>query len=231
MVMWLGDAAQKYFRRWVGPSEPVPVFCNTRCTDDASISFPICFDAEFGHHFDMALTTYHERHLAMQGWDGGDWRNKINKLFFSSGHSVDASELGHRRELFAFRNKSHFDLRHEYLPVNASSQYRYLVYAHGNPGWSRRIRELTYMRATVLYEISSCNEYFTDMYTPNGHCLPVAANFSDIGQKLEHAINNTAASERMVYAWMQRGHQILSLTCTLDYIELLLREYSRLLDF
>lgn len=117
--------------------------------------------------------------------------------------------------------------------MDTMSEFRYNVYAYGHCGWSRRIKELAMLRTVVLVEDSICREYVHGLFEPNVDHLPVREDFSDLVEKMEVAtpVENAGDSNAMANLWAARGQEMLSLTSTLDYVELLLRELAKLQRF
>ena len=213
-------------------TEPVPLFSSVDCEKQSmrsgpAVPFPIIVQDMFGFFNGRAsLALYEQLFENLQLFGTRPWNEKQSKLFFSA-----SNDRGFRTVLFelAKQNQTIYDIFHQNIPLAKNTDYRYLVYAHGNAGWSRRLRELLFMNATVFVEESKqCTEYFFDLLQPNVHYVPVAEDFSDLDNKFKHMLEHPDESERMASAWGRLGSQIFSLECTLSYIEALLRGYALL---
>ena len=224
MLFNLADNAQGHAGyQW---DDPAPLMCNTKC-DDASVSFPMTWHDQFGLDVtgEMALSLYKQRYELIKSWGNITWISKNDRMFFSS--NENAEHRGYREVLYTLKSP-HIEVVEETVPLQHYGRFRYLVYAYGHCGWSRRLHELALMNATILMEKSDCNEYVLDAFVPGVHYVPVAEDFSDIEERLDGMMADPIESERMAAAWVQRGTDGMSLHCTLDYIELLLREYAEL---
>ena len=111
------------------------------------------------------------------------------------------------------------------------AQFKYNVYAYGHCGWSRRIHELAMMNTGVLMEESPCNEYLHGVFVPGKHYLPVNGDFSNLHDVVQKAKHDGVDVEAMAREWSRVGRESLTLACTLDYVEALLRGIAKLQRF
>jgi hypothetical protein len=176
----------------------------------------------------MDLATYRTRYQQLKDWGGGPWDEKVNKMFFSAG--AGAATRGNRSHIFEI-NSTYSAAEARGFPLKEYGRYRYLVYAYGHCGWSRRLHELVFFSSVVLMEDSLCREYMHYAFEPSVHFIPVAEDFSDLEVKLLAAVEDEAGSREMAKKWMEIGPDSLSLSCTLDYIDQLLRAYAKRQDF
>ncbi|EGD79727.1 hypothetical protein PTSG_10711 [Salpingoeca rosetta] len=202
-----------------------PLLCNAKCDGDASISFPIMFNAAFGTGTgEMSLALYRHKYSELVAMGRpGEWHAKIPKMFFSS-----TNTRGHRAAIFDSEHPGVVALP-EVVPISLYGDFQYLIYAFGHSGWSQRLRELAFMDAVLLLEESQCREYYHDVFTPHVDYIPVAEDLSNLDDALERAMSGH--DRRMAQRWRAKGYEVLSLPCVLDYVEGLLREYARLQRF
>jgi hypothetical protein len=173
----------------------------------------------------MMLAQYYHKYDSLAAMRHKNWQSKQHQLLFSA--NPNASHRGKRDELFKLKSQ-YARIVVETLPMYEYSNYRYLVYAYGNCGWSRRMHELIPLNATMLVQDSECHEYYTSFFQPYKHYIPVAEDFSDVKEKLEAIAQDPVESERMASEWVAIGHDLLDLTCVLDYLETMLRGYAQL---
>ena len=229
LVLYANDGA---FPRSVS-HVPLPMLGSVKCAYDrrhnASVSFPMLVQDHFGlTDGRTTLSLYHHLHDIQRAMGSHPWYLKVNRLFFSA--KPQASSRGHRDRIFALRNSTtRYAIYDTNTPLKANGRFRYLVYAQGNMGWSRRLRELALMNATVFVQTSSrCTEYYLDLFTPGQHYVPVAEDFSDLDDQLVNMMHHPEMAETMASAWAALGQEALTLACTLDYVESLLRQYATL---
>lgn len=209
-----------------------PVLGNVKC-NDASVSFPLTLSDQFGwgapNYGAMSLSRYNERYTEATAWGGGKtFGEKVPKAYFSA--SGGAVKRGNRAKLFKQESPHlHPDVTAHTMDYMAGFQYN--VYAYGNCGWSRRIHELAMMETVVLMEFSPCREYMHGLFEEGVDHIPVEDDFSDVIPALEKGLASPKEAEAMAARWVQQGRAMLSLECTLDYVEKLLREYARLQSF
>ena len=215
-----------------GDVQPAPLFASVTCDKmtwqpGAAVPFPIIVQDTFGFWDGRSsLSLYEQLFERLQKSGTRPWDSKEGKMFFSG-----SNNRGFRSALLELgrTNKTIYNIYNHKMPLAESDKYKYLVYAHGNFGWSRRLRELLFMNATVFVEESKeCTEYFFDLLQPNVHYVPVAEDFSDLDRKFKDMLEHAGEAERMASAWSRLGSQIFSLECTLSYIDTLLRGYAAL---
>jgi hypothetical protein len=212
-----------------------PIFGNVKC-NDASVSFPLTLHDMFGEgNGEMGLGMYARLYARSLDWSGdASWKELNKKAFFSAG--AGAQFRGNRTQLQNI-SEAHPELLNTSrggVKMNVMAEYQYNVYAYGHCGWSRRIRELAMLRTVVLVEESVCREYVHGLFQPGIDHIPVKEDFSDVVEQLQRVTDGPQSEtkmEAMANAWGSRGQEMLSLGCTLDYVELLLRELAKLQQF
>ena len=220
------------FPRYRG-GQYLPMFGSVKCPYDArhneSVSFPMIIQDQFGFvDGRTSLSVYQQLYERLADIGRAPWNRKIRKLFFSA--KRDAQRRGNRDNIYALQRQPLYAIYNASMPLEQNGRFKYLVYAHGNLGWSRRLRELAFMNATVLApSTSQCQEYFLDRLQPGVHFEPVADDYADLQARLAALLLDDTRAERMADAWVRQGLEIFTLTCTLDYVEALLREYAALL--
>lgn len=161
------------------------------------------------------------------------WDKKKKTAFWSAGSRGGPKKpksRGFRSNLYAIKseliNISDADTR-----LEEYAQYQFQIYAYGRCGWSRRLRELTYMQAVVFMETSNCTEYFTSFFRPGVDYVPVAEDFSDLNEKIKQISLDPQLALSISQNWLARGENIFSLSCLLGYIDALIRQYAKLQTF
>lgn len=209
-----------------------PLFSNVKCKQDASISFPMGFHDQFGAFYgDMSLTMYDKKFNVLKDqYRPPAWKEKESKILFTSGKSPGAGLRGHRIELSEITSPL-LKVEDRDVPLEEYAKHRYQVYAYGRCGWSRRIRELSFMKAVVFAEASPCREYFYDALRPGIDFVPVAENFSNLAEELARVHEHPTKAEDMANQWIERASDFFALPCVLDYVWELLNGYARLQRF
>ena len=151
------------------------------------------------------------------------------ELFVCAG----ANLRGNRSKLpkIAKKHPESLEVSSNATDLNHMARYRMNVYAYGHCGWSRRIHELCMMKTAVLMEDSPCREYMHWIFKPGKHYLPVAADFSDLHEVVQKAHKDGLDIEGMARKWSELGRESLTLACTLDYVDALLRKLAALQRF
>lgn len=206
-----------------------PLLSNIKCAGDASVSFPFTFHDQFGEGTGaMGLEIWDARSKQLSDWGDGPWDGKNNSLFFSAGYG--AAVRGNRSHLFD-TGSAYVTALDKGRPLSEYGKYRYLVYAYGHCGWSRRLHELAFMDTVVFMEDSTCREFMHYAFDEDTDFIAVREDFSDLRVKLEALIKTPDKARAMAARWVSKGRAAMSLTCTLDYIETLVRRYARLQRF
>ena len=211
---------------------PGPALGNIKCTG-ASVSFPLTIHDQFGFGTGrMSLERYHERFNEAKGWEEGEsataWADKAPQSIFSGPRG--SGQRGNRSKIFKLKSEF-LNTSTSPMKVEEFTGFRSNVYAYGHCGWSRRIHELVMMKTVVMMEHSICREYMHGVFEPGKDHIAVAEDFSDLPAKLETLFTSADQGKAMAERWYRRGLDIMSLPCTLDYVEAILREYARLQRF
>lgn len=235
LVLQPGDGSQSTVTRPYQWENPGPLFGSVKCGSDASVAVPMSLHDQFGSYGSgaMSLKMYARSTQRLSDWDEVDWGDKTAQLFFSAGSHPGkkaAYKRGFREKLFDIKSPL-FKTIYEEVEMTESSKYRYLVYAYGRCGWSRRVHELAFFHAAVFMEASNCTEFFMPKFEPMVDHVPVKEDFSDLQDKVEALHKQPEDARRLADAWRTKGKQIFSIECILDYIELLLNEYAKLQTF
>ena len=206
-----------------------PLLSNVKCNQDASVSFPQTLHDQFGMGDGrMSINMYQHRYQLLYITGNGTWLGKDAHCFFSAG--AGATTRGNRSHLFNTDSPYMKTVDHA-VPISEYGQYRYLVYAYGHCGWSRRLHELAFMRAGILMEKSACREYVHHIFDPVNEYISVEEDFSDVRSWLQKLAANEEQSRRMAEQWHLRGTASFTLQCTLSYVDQLLRRYAALQRF
>jgi hypothetical protein len=187
-------------------ADPLPLFCNAKCSGDASISFPIMFNAQFGGAAgEMSLPLYYHKYNALLAADSKQsWEDKKPKLFFTS-----TNTRGNRAAIFKATSPAILALP-RVVPMSDYTQYQYLLYAYGHNGWSQRLRELCLMKAVVVMEESRCHEYYQDVLQPGVDHVTVQEDFANLDTVADEIVHSHTAN-KMASAWLKRGKEVSSI--------------------
>jgi hypothetical protein len=208
-----------------------PLMCNVKCANatwtDTSISFPLYYHTLYGlPDGQMSLQMYKDKFAALeQIGTATSWDEKKNKLFFSA-----TNARGHREKMFEIKSPM-LEAVTRKVPLKTYGEYKYNAYTYGHSGWSARLRELMFMNTTVLMEKSMCNEYFFDSLREGIDYVPVAEDLSNLQELLERVSQNTVGVRQMANRWVEAAKPLMTLECILDYMENVLRAYSKLQRF
>jgi hypothetical protein len=216
-----------------------PILSNIKC-EDASISFPLTLHDMFGEgDGEMKLSTYKKKYEMALGWSYDQeipdspqtWDARTNQAFFSA--SGGAVKRGNRSNIYKQAKGNEDLLVATYKPCSMydMGRYRYNIYAYGHCGWSRRVKELAMLESVALVEDSVCREYVHGLFEPGVDHLPVNEDFSNLAEVLKEAIADEKESREMAARWSHKGREMLTLSCTLDYVEGILRELAALQTF
>ena len=232
MVFQGTDGAQSTVKEEFLWDDAGPLFSNVKCEKDASVSFPMGFHDQFGAFYgDMSLTMYDQKFTVLKKeYRPPAWKTKESSILFTSGSSAGAGLRGHRIELAEIKSPL-LKVEDTHVPLEEYAKHRYQVYAYGRCGWSRRIRELSFMKAVVFAEASPCREYFYDALRPGTDYVPVAEDFSNLAEEVARVHKHPKRAEEMANAWVDRASDFFALPCVLDYVWELLNEYARLQRF
>jgi hypothetical protein len=117
----------------------------------------------------MSMNMFHANHdiLAALGKNTTmEWKDKHDRAFFSAGTQPGkfaAKARGFRSRLFDMHEPT-LEIVEATRPLRDMVNYRYLIYAYGRCGWSRRLHELAFFPSVILLEQSNCSEYFMDAF-------------------------------------------------------------------
>ena len=232
MVFQGTDGAQSTIKKEFLWDDPGPLFSNVKCAKDASVSFPMGFHDQFGAFYGtMSLTMYDRKfNILKDQYRRPAWKEKEQTILFTSGRSSGAGVRGHRKKLFKIKSPL-LKVENTHVPLEEYARHSYQVYAYGRCGWSRRIRELAFMKAVVFAEASPCREYFYDALRPSVDYVPVNEDFSNLAEEVARVHKNATNAEEMASLWIERASDFFALPCVLDYVWELLSEYARLQRF
>lgn len=234
LVMQSGDGAQSTVIDELLWDDAGPLFGSTKCLQDASVSFPMNFHDQFGAGGGAMWPSTHKKNWnRLCSIDRNEWDSKDSKLFFSAGHGTGqkrAIARGYRRALFQI-NSPLMEVTEDSISLEENAKYKYLVYAFGRCGWSRRIHELAFFKSVVFIEESNCSEYFMSSIDPESDYIPVATDFSNLEGRLTEVHANQTRALKLGLSWRAKIHKVFSLECILDYVETLLRRYAELQRF
>ncbi len=233
MVVQSSDGAQSTVSSGLLWPNAGPLFGSTKCSQDASVSFPLSIHDQFGGHGSgaMQLKLYWNNYARLSELENIPWEEKQARAFFSSGSASGekaAWERGQRAALFALDAHPLLQIERKDYPLAELGKYRYLIYAYGRCGWSRRIHELAFVRAVIFMEASSCTEYMQGVLRPGVDYIPVKEDFSDLARQVEWVHSQPDRARILADNWYTRARPIFSLPCVLAYTEGLLRAYAKM---
>ncbi len=86
----------------------------------------------------------------------------------------------------------------QHISLDDHCEYRFLLDVRGN-GYSGRTKILLNSGRPVFYQNRNCHEYWFWQTTPFIHYIPVAEDFSDLGEKLDWAKKNPDACKNIAF--------------------------------
>ena len=214
------------FMQW---RDAAPLLSNAKCgSDDPSVSFPTTLHDQFGLGTGQMSIDIWQRRQEILLQSDIPWGDKNPTLFFSA--KDGATSRGNRANLFAI-NSPHVNIVGRPRPLSDYGEYQYLVYAYGHCGWSRRLHELAHLQSVVLMEGSPCREYMHHVFEEGVDYVAVREDFGDVQETIEQLVTEPDKSKDMAARWARKGRAAMSLACSLQYVEDLLRRYASLQTF
>lgn len=107
--------------------------------------------------------------------------------------------------------------------------FRYVVYAEGNCMWADRLRLQLFGKSAVLKQMTPCGQFFEPLLKPFVHVVPTEYFFEDACDRVRWMQQRDEQVRRIVENANSFAKAFLSTDGLKTYVEVLLREYTKLL--
>lgn len=243
--------SKKHAYRGAHYMESSPTFTIVACNFSDNVPFPMWEgDEQRGgglRGWDLKMKEYGSD-------DSGSWDDKKNKAVFRGGYRAsmyfgekkDAGErcddVGRSRLAFlAEESPKLYDVsiggkcgkkRHvmTHLSEKAHHSYKYILYAEGNCFWADRLNKQVFGPSAIIKQETPCGQFFEPLLRPMTHYIPTDFFFSDTTERIEWANEHSKEAEIIVKNANEFAGNFLSLAGIESYVEVLLQEYTKLLE-
>jgi hypothetical protein len=108
--------------------------------------------------------------------------------------------------------------------------YKYILYAEGNCFWADRINKFVFGPSALIKQETPCGQFWEPLLRPMVHYLPTDFFFSDTTDRIKWGIEHSAEVQKIVKNANEFAANFLSLSGIEAYVEVLLTEYTELLE-
>mmetsp|Transcript_11142 Transcript_11142/g.22194 ORF Transcript_11142/g.22194 Transcript_11142/m.22194 type:complete len:153 (+) Transcript_11142:1656-2114(+) len=115
-------------------------------------------------------------------------------------------------------------------PVNPQHRFKYILYAEGNCFWADRINMQVFGPSVIIKQETPCGQFFEPLLKPMVHYVPTDFFFQDTMDRIAWLKENDADAMQMVKNANEFASNFLSLAGIEAYAEVLLKEYTALLN-
>lgn len=116
------------------------------------------------------------------------------------------------------------------LSENDHHNYKYIIYGEGNCFWADRMNKQIFGPSAILKQETPCGQFYEPLLRPMTHYLPSDFYFNDATERVKWANENSDKAEHMVKNANEFAKNYLSLSGIESYVEVLLTEYTKLLE-
>lgn len=116
------------------------------------------------------------------------------------------------------------------LGVMEHHRFKYIVYAEGNCFWADRLNKQVFGPSVVVKQETPCGQFWEPLLRPLVHYLPTDFFFGNTDAQLRWAIAHDDEARVLVKNANEFAANFLSLTGIEAYVEVLLAEYTALLE-
>lgn len=231
--------------------ESSPTFTIVGCNFSDNIPFPMWEgDDQRGGGFggwDKKMEDYRAQ-------DTVPWAEKENKAVFRGGNRAsmyfakkrDAADrcdgVGRSRlQYLAKENPDLYDVSiggkcgsTEYTMSRLSEidhhKYKYILYAEGNCFWADRLNKQVFGPSVILKQETPCGQFWEPLLRPMTHYIPTTFFFDDTTDQIKWANEHSTEVEAIAKNANEFAKNFLSLSGIQAYVEVLLTEYTALLE-
>ena len=122
--------------------------------------------------------------------------------------------------------------RTEFLTLKQQSdRFRYVLSVEGYAGWAERLSSLFSAGMLLFNQDHQCAQWFEPLARPYEHFVPVRNDLADLIDRIEWANEHPNIAYSIVGNAMEFANRHLSRAGVLDYVTVLLDEYSQRLAY
>lgn len=230
--------------------ESNPTFTIVSCNFSDNIPFPMWE----GDPVRGGLKSWDEKMKKYKDADKTAWEDKKAKAVFRGGNRIsmyykDKAEAGKhcndtgrsRLQRLNDENKELFDVGvsgkwcgklhgMNHLAESDHHQFKYILYAEGNCFWADRLNKQVFGPSAIIKQETPCGQFWEPLLKPMTHYIPTDFFFGDTVEKLQWAQENDEKVKAIVTNANSFAAGFLSFNGIKAYVEVLLKEYTKLLD-
>lgn len=231
--------------------ESSPTFSIVACNFSDNIPFPMWEgDEERGG----GLKNWDENMKQYKDADTTPWEKKTSKAVFRGGNrpsmyfasKKDAGEncdhVGRSRLAFlAKENEELYDVSiggkcgsNTYIMNRLSGvqhhAFKYILYAEGNCFWADRLNKQVFGPSAILKQETPCGQFWEPLLRPMTHYIPTSFFFDDTTDQIKWGNEHDKEVKKIVENANEFAGNFLSLEGIKTYVEVLLTEYTALLE-
>lgn len=242
--------SKKHTYRGAHYMESSPTFTIVACNFSDNVPFPMWEgDVQRGgglRGWDVKMKEYGESHT-------GSWAEKKDQAVFRGGYRA-SMYFGEKKEAFsrcddvgrsrlAYLAQEHPELYDvsiggkcgkkghtmSRLSEKEHHSFKYILYAEGNCFWADRLNKQVFGPSAIIKQETPCGQFWEPLLRPMTHYIPTDFFFTDTTERITWANENNDEAEKIVKNANEFAHNFLSLNGIESYVEVLLREYTKLL--
>lgn len=231
--------------------ESSPTFTIVACNFSDNIPFPMWEgDAQRGG----GLNGWDDKMKEYEASDKTPWEEKIPKAVFRGGNkaSMYFAEKKHAsdhcdsvgRSRLQYLGMEHSELydvsisgacgdkTYEMTRLSETDhhKYKYILYAEGNCFWADRLNKQVFGPSAILKQETPCGQFWEPLLRPMTHYIPTDFFFSDTTERIKWGNEHGGEVQKIVKNANDFAHNFLSLNGIKIYVEVLLSEYTALLE-
>jgi Glycosyl transferase family 90 len=231
--------------------ESSPTFTIVACNFSDNVPFPMWEgDEQRGgglRGWDAKMKAYRES-------DTSPWSEKKNMAVFRGGYRASmyfaekkdaftrCDDVGRSRLTYLAKgNPELYDVsidgkcgaeRHfmSRLSEKGHHSYKYILYAEGNCFWADRLNKQVFGPSVIVKQETPCGQFWEPLLRPMTHYIPTDFFFTDTTERIKWANEHSDESEMIVKNANEFASNFLSLDGIECYVEVLLQEYTKLLE-
>lgn len=233
-------------------TESNPVFTIVSCNFSDNVPFPMWEGGDAGDR-GAGFAGWDEK-MKEYATDNTPWEQKIPKAVFRGGNRPSMfyankkdAETGcdrtgrSRLKFLSEQTPELYDVsisgqcggkawELQRLGVMEHHRFKYIIYAEGNCFWADRLNKQVFGPSVVVKQETPCGQFWEPLLRPMVHYLPTDFFFSNTDEQLRWAIAHDDEARVLVKNANEFASNFLSLTGIEAYTEMLLAEYTALLE-
>jgi hypothetical protein len=243
--------SKKHAYRGAHYMESSPTFTIVACNFSDNIPFPMW---EGDDQRGGGLNGWDSKMNEYRSSDRTPWAEKKDQAVFRGGYrasmffaekrdaDVRCDDAGRSRLAFLARESPDlYDVsisgkcgatRHSMTRLSEAMhhEYKFILYAEGNCFWADRLNKQVFGPSAILKQETPCGQFWEPLLRPMTHYLPTDFFFGDTTERITWAKAHSAEAGRVVKNANEFASNFLSLSGIESYVEVLLTEYTKLLE-